>query len=119
MFYFAFEVVTDSNYEMWVDTDEGQFKTRLLETVEPLEHIEEVLLGTVIADDIPSALEKIRRSDWESLTLTRDDALLWLKDWKRGDIVLWGKTYTPTEDKHLNADYVSLNGKYYAPKDTT
>ena len=70
MLFHAFEAATDGAYEMYVNPDMSKMEARLDELVAfhnraEVEQLEAVAVGTVEADDVDSALSKIRAGDWQ------------------------------------------------------
>ena len=58
--YKALEIVTESGYFVWLDTD-PQLVSNLIEDLNP-EHVTSI--GTVVAPNIDDAIKLIRRGDW-------------------------------------------------------
>jgi hypothetical protein len=62
--YHGYEIVNEGTYSLYVDTDENAYNARLAEELSH-DHHETYRIGTVKADSIEEALDKIRQDDWE------------------------------------------------------
>lgn len=64
--YFAFELVTESSYIMWVDQDESHFDAKYDDIRNEYGRCAtEIRLGKVAANSISDALNSIRSEDWD------------------------------------------------------
>ena len=61
MTFHVFEAVTESSFRLYVDTDQSAVDAKFVEAAEA----DTYALGTVEAENVEEALEKIRRGDWE------------------------------------------------------
>jgi hypothetical protein len=66
MLYYAFEIITDTAYDVHVNQTESAMNTALevIRSHYGVDNIEAVAIGTVEADTAEDAIGKIRSGDW-------------------------------------------------------
>ena len=75
MLYHAFQIVTDAGYILYAHPIHPKLKARLWAEIDILkrerETVESIDLGTVEAENVPSALDKVRAGEWKDYFGTR------------------------------------------------